>query len=198
MTAQKQNIYLVGMPGAGKSTVGKALARQLGLTFVDADQMLIEQVGASIATIFEFEGEAGFRQREVKVIAELCQRQAIVLATGGGAILRDENRVALRESGIVIYLHANLDQLAQRTRYDARRPLLNLAVDPRETLKTLLTVREPLYRSVADLVVETGRQSIGKMVQHVVQALGEKRLRPPEDAQSPNHDIANSLPGAFQ
>ena len=198
MTAQKQNIYLVGMPGAGKSTVGKALARQLGLTFVDADQVLIEQVGASIATIFEFEGEAGFRQREVTVIAELCRRQATVLATGGGAILRDENRVALRENGIVIYLHANLDQLAQRTRHDARRPLLNSVDDPRDTLKALLIVREPLYRSVADLVVETGRQSIGKMVQHIVQALSEKRLWPPEDAPSPHHDIANAPPGALQ
>ena len=179
MTARKQNIYLVGMPGAGKSTVGKALARQLGLTFVDADQVLIEQVGASIATIFEFEGEAGFRQRESKIIAELCLRREIVLATGGGAILRDENRSALRTNGIVIYLHANLDHLAQRTRHDARRPLLSQAGDPRETLKNMLVAREPFYRGVSDLVVETGRQSIGKMVQHIVHALNTQNLWQP-------------------
>lgn len=179
MTARKQNIYLVGMPGAGKSTVGKALARQLGLTFVDADQVLIEQVGASIATIFEFEGEAGFRQRESKIIAELCLRREIVLATGGGAILRDENRSALRANGIVIYLHANLDHLTQRTRHDARRPLLSQAGDPRETLKNMLVAREPFYRGVSDLVVETGRQSIGKMVQHIVHALNTQNLWQP-------------------
>ena len=179
MTARKQNIYLVGMPGAGKSTVGKALARQLGLTFVDADQVLIEQVGASIATIFEFEGEAGFRQRESKIIAELCLRREIVLATGGGAILRDENRSALRANGIVIYLHANLDHLTQRTRHDARRPLLSQAGDPRETLKNMLVAREPFYRGVSDLVVETGRQSIGKMVQHIVRALNTQNLWQP-------------------
>ena len=179
MTARKQNIYLVGMPGAGKSTVGKVLARQLGLTFVDADQVLVEQVGASIATIFEFEGEAGFRQRESKIIAELCLRREIVLATGGGAILRDENRSALRANGIVIYLHANLDHLARRTRHNARRPLLSQAGDPRETLKNMLVAREPFYRGVSDLVVETGRQSIGKMVQHIVHALTTQNLWQP-------------------
>ena len=178
MTSPTQNIHLVGMPGAGKSTVGKALAHQLGLTFVDADQALVEHTGAPISTIFELEGEAGFRQREAQIIAQLCERQGILLATGGGAVLLGENRRRLAATGVVIYLHASLDHLWHRTRHDSRRPLLQ-AENPRDVLKSLLDTREPLYREIADLVVETGRQSIGKLVRQIVDDLSRLHLWPP-------------------
>ena len=113
-----------------RGTIGKALARHLELPFIDADQEIVEHTGVSIATIFELEGEAGFRLREAQLIDELCRREGILLATGGGAVLREDNRVALSHSGIVIYLHASLDHLWQRTKHDSRRPLLQ-ADNPR-------------------------------------------------------------------
>lgn len=177
MSPGKRNLHLIGMPGSGKSTVGKVLARQLALTFVDADQELVTHTGVSIATIFEVEGEAGFRQRESQLIEQLCQRDGLLLATGGGAVLREENRVALRESGIVIYLHAGLEHLWQRTRHDSRRPLLQTE-NPRVALRSLLEVRDPLYRQTADLIVETGRQSVNKLVSEIVLELTRQHLWP--------------------
>ncbi len=167
------------MPGAGKSTIGKALARQLGLPFVDADHEIFEQTGVTIATIFELEGEAGFRQRETHMIRELCKRDGILLATGGGAVLKSENREALRQSGLVVYLRASLDNLWQRTKHDSRRPLLQ-AGNPREILKLLLDARDPLYRESADITVETGRQSVRKLVQEITDELSRRHLWPPE------------------
>lgn len=178
MSSAKQNIHLVGMPGAGKSTVGKALARALALTFVDADQELIAHTGVPIATIFEVEGEAGFRDRETQILGELCQRQGMLLATGGGVVLREENRRLLKTSGAVIFLNASLDHLWQRTRNDSRRPLLQTD-RPRDALRSLLDVRTPLYREVADLVVETGRQSVGRLVQQIIEELHQGKLWPP-------------------
>ena len=177
MTSLKQNIHLVGMPGAGKSTVGKSLAHHLGLTFVDADHALVERTGAAISTIFELEGEAGFRQREAQIVAELAHRHGILLATGGGAVLLEENRRVLNATGVVIYLHASLDHLWHRTRHDSRRPLLQ-GENPREILKALLETRDPLYRQVADMVVETGRQSIGKLIRQIADDLSRLDLSP--------------------
>lgn len=177
MSSHKPNIHLVGMPGAGKSTIGKALARHLGLQFVDADHEIVRQTGVPIATIFEVEGEAGFRAREAQLIAELCHGTGMLLATGGGAILREENRTALRSSGVVVYLHASLDHLWHRTRHDTRRPLLSTD-NPRQVLKSLLEIREPLYRATADLVMETGRQSIGKLVGQLAGELVRAELWP--------------------
>ncbi len=177
MSHGKRNLHLVGMPGAGKSTVGKVLARHLHLAFIDADHALVEHTGVSIATIFEVEGEAGFRQRESILIAELCQREGLLLATGGGAILREENRDALRQSGVVIYLHASLDHLWQRTRHDSRRPLLQTG-NPRGALRSLLEIRDPLYRQTADLVAETGRQSVNKLVSEIELELSRRQLWP--------------------
>jgi shikimate kinase len=176
--SEKRNLYLVGMPGAGKSTIGKALARKLDLPFVDADHEMLKHTGVAIATIFELEGEAGFRVREAHLIGELCQREGILLATGGGAVLKAENRDALRQTGIVIYLHASLDHLWQRTRHDSRRPLLQ-ADNPREVLRTLLDARDPLYRQTADVVVESGRQSAGKLVHEIADELVRRQLWPP-------------------
>ena len=153
------NIYLVGPMGVGKTTVGRALAKSLGMEFVDSDQEIEDRTGVSISTIFDIEGEAGFREREAKEIFELVKRKNIVLATGGGAVTREDVRKAMRHNGLVIYLHATLEMLVERTRSSKNRPLLNTGEDPREVLETLMQEREPLYRAEADIVFETDSRS---------------------------------------
>ena len=140
--------------GAGKSTIGRLLARQLKLAFIDSDQVIEERTGADIPWIFDVEGEDGFREREEKVIDELTLMNGVLLATGGGAVLREENRKALAARGTVIYLHATADQQFARTENDRNRPLLQTA-NPRQTLRDLMAVRDPLYREVADIVIDT-------------------------------------------
>jgi len=149
------NIFLIGLMGAGKSTIGRHLAKSLDLEFVDSDHEIERRTGADIPLIFDIEGEAGFRQREKKVIEELTQRSGIVLATGGGVVLDEDNRACLRDRGKVIYLYATVDQLLTRTAKDRNRPLLQTA-DPRARLEELLKARDGLYREVADLIVDTG------------------------------------------
>jgi len=174
------NVFLVGMMGAGKSTVGKALARRLGREFVDCDREIVERTGVPIATIFEIEGEAGFRRRESAVLAELAGRRSTVVATGGGAVLAEENRRLMREHGTVVYLHADLDHLHERTRRDDARPLLARA-DRRETLAALIEARDPLYREAAHIVVESGAPSAGTLAGRIAEAL-ELRERNAEAA----------------
>jgi shikimate kinase len=164
------NIFLIGMPGAGKTTVGKALAKQLALRFVDADKELVSRTGVSIATIFEIEGEPGFRAREVELISKLVLERGIVLATGGGAILDANNRKSLRQHGAVVYLQAELAELRERTRRDTKRPLLQ-GNDPEEVLSALLQAREPLYNETAHIVVNASRENIGKLAQQIVDEL---------------------------
>jgi shikimate kinase len=164
------NLFLVGMMGAGKTTLGKALAQRVGLEFVDTDRVLVERTGVPVATIFEIEGEAGFRRREAGVIAELAQGPRRVVATGGGAVLLEDNRRVMRAAGTVIYLRARIEALWERTRHDASRPLL-ATPDPRATLARLLEERDPLYRDAAHLIVETGSQSAGTLVNRVMAAL---------------------------
>lgn len=148
------NISLVGPMGAGKTTIGRILAKNLNLTFVDLDTEIESRCGADIPWIFDVEGEAGFRKREAAMLAEVTERQGILLATGGGAVLREENRKRLSERGFVVYLCATLEQLVERTRRDRQRPLLQVD-NPRDVLSSLLEQRDPLYREVADLVVKT-------------------------------------------
>lgn len=164
------NIFLVGMMGAGKTTVGKLLAQQLGKTFVDSDEEIQQRTGVTIPHIFDVEGEAGFRQRETNVIQDLVRLDNLVLATGGGAVLNGQNRDALRGNGIVIYLRSSVHDLWQRTRHDRNRPLLQTA-DPRATLKNLYEQRDPLYSQVADLVISTGKQSVHSLVMQLQQEL---------------------------
>jgi shikimate kinase len=152
---KSDNIFLVGLMGAGKSTIGRHLAKSMGMEFVDSDHEIERRTGANIPLIFDIEGEAGFRQREKKVIDELTQRSSIVLATGGGVVLDPDNRTCLRERGKVIYLYATVEQLLARTAKDRNRPLLQTA-DPRARLEELLRARDALYREVADVVVDTG------------------------------------------
>ena len=155
--------------GAGKSTVGRHLAKTLGRDFYDSDKEIEKRTGVSISWIFEMEGEAGFRAREQKVIEELTDLKNVVLATGGGAVLAEENRRVLRSRGHVVYLSASVEQLIRRTAKDKNRPLLQ-ADDPKQQIADLLAQRDPLYRDVADIELRTGEQSI----QHVVSGLVKK------------------------
>lgn len=169
------NLFLVGPIGAGKSTIGKQLAKKLKLDFHDVDQAIEERAGADIAWIFDVEGEEGFRKREAMVIDELSQLQGIVLATGGGAVLYPENRTRLAARGTVIYLYATVDQQVSRTARDKRRPLLQTET-PRVTLEELMTVRDPLYREIADFTVDTDGCTVRAVAERVVKLLEEDRL----------------------
>lgn len=169
--------------GAGKSTIGRQLATVLKRDFRDSDHEIIARTGASIPLIFEIEGEEGFRKREAAMIDELTRLGGIVLATGGGAVLREENRQRLKERGVVIYLYASLDQLYERTARDRNRPLLQTE-DPRGKLEQLLTERDPLYREVADMVVHTDDRSIKSVVKEILVRL----------EQEPKHRSSNYSP----
>jgi shikimate kinase len=164
------NIFFVGLMGAGKTTVGRAVARRLGRPFFDSDHEIEARTGARIPVIFELEGETGFREREAQVIAELSSRDAVVLATGGGAVLRPENRAVLHDRGLVIYLRANPHDLWLRTRKDKNRPLLQTE-DPKAKLEALYSERDPLYRECAHFIVETGRPSVNGLVNMVLMQL---------------------------
>jgi len=153
-----RRIFLVGPMGSGKSTIGRLVARSLGLGFADSDQEIERRTGADIPWIFDVEGEAGFRDREQQVLDEMTRLDNTVLATGGGAILREANRQALAARGLVVYLHATLEEQLRRTRGDRNRPLLARG-DPEQVLRELIAVRDPLYRSIADVVVDTDRSA---------------------------------------
>lgn len=162
-----ENIFLVGLMGAGKSTVGRILARRLSKRFVDTDLEIEKRNGVTIPVIFEIEGEEGFRRREQEVLADLAQEQGLVLSTGGGIVLKSENREVLRNHGFVVYLNARPELLADRTKHDRSRPLLNVE-DPLTRLRELHAVRDPLYRDVAHAVVETGRGAPQQVVQAIL------------------------------
>lgn len=156
--------------GAGKTTIGKYLAQQLKLEFADTDTEIEKRTGADIPWIFDMEGEEGFRDREQQVVAELTEWDNVVLATGGGVVLRAENRTALAGRGFVVYLHATVEEQARRTRRDRRRPLLQTD-DPEETLRQLMAERDPLYREIADHVINTDGCSPRTVAQRLVKEL---------------------------
>jgi shikimate kinase len=168
-----ESIFLVGLMGAGKTTLGRLLARRLHFEFIDTDLEIEARCGVKIPVIFEIEGEAGFREREASVLDELSTRKGIVLATGGGAVLRADNRGHLAARGVVIYLRARPADLYQRTRHDRNRPLLATA-DPLRKLEELYVQRDPLYQEVADIVVDTGRQSVQVLLKQVITTLSEQ------------------------
>ena len=167
---QSGNLFLVGMMGAGKTTIGKLLAQQLGRVFVDSDDEIQHRTGVTIPHIFDIEGEAGFRLRESGVIKDLANRDNMILATGGGAVLSPQNREVLHDNGFVVYLKSSVHDLWQRTRHDRNRPLLQTA-DPRAKLKELYDLRDPLYTEVADLIMPTGKQSVHSLLQQLQQEL---------------------------
>jgi shikimate kinase len=175
-------VALVGMPGSGKTTIGRGLALKLGFSFVDSDSEIEKRTGASIPTIFELEGEAGFRKRECAVIEELSQATNLVIATGGGAVLSTRNRELLRSRAVVIYLNAKLDDLVRRTRHDRNRPLLR-GNDLRARLQTLLAMREALYAETAHLAVDTGRQPSSTLVVEIISQLRNLAVLPSLEAQ---------------
>ena len=162
--AEKRNIFLVGPMGAGKSTIGRQLAQQLNMDFVDSDAVIEERAGADISWIFDLEGEEGFRKREERILNELTQMQGIVLSTGGGAVLSKDSRNYLSARGIVIYLETQF----QRTQRDKKRPLLQGAEDPRQVLEDLAKIRNPLYEEVADITLPTDEQNAKVMVNQIV------------------------------
>jgi len=167
---QSRNLFLVGLMGAGKTTVGRALARRLTKEFRDTDQEIEERTGVRVSTIFDVEGEEGFRRREAEAVERLSGLDNLVLATGGGAVLDARNREHLRSRGCVVYLHARPSELAKRLGRDRSRPLLQ-GEDPRVKLEALYALRDPLYREVADVVMETGRQSATALVDELLERL---------------------------
>jgi shikimate kinase/3-dehydroquinate synthase len=167
---KNKNIFLVGLMGAGKTTIGRQLARRLGMHFVDSDHEIEARTGASVPWIFEIEGEASFRRREADMIRDLTAGSGLVLATGGGAVLNPDSRRLLAERGTVVYLRAGVNSILQRTAHDRNRPLLQTA-DPRKKLEELTAQREPLYREIADLVIDTGRPNVQSMIQTILDQL---------------------------
>ena len=164
------SLFLTGPMGAGKSTIGRQLARQLGMPFYDSDHEIESRTGVDIPLIFELEGEAGFRKREAAIINELTALPDIVLATGGGAILDPQNREHLKSRGRVVYLHATVNQQLRRTRKDRNRPLLQTE-NPREKLEELFAIRDPLYRETAGLIIETDGMRVRDVVKKIMQRL---------------------------
>lgn len=163
----RSNIYLVGLMGAGKTTVGRQLAKRLGRPFYDSDHEIVERTGVPIPTIFEIEGEDGFRRREAQAIAELTAGSELVLATGGGVVLNPENRSRLRDTGWVVYLNVPPVLLFERTRHDRNRPLLRVP-DPLARLEELHRQRDPLYRETAHTIVEGSHLVASGIVQHLL------------------------------
>ena len=164
------SLFLTGPMGAGKSTIGRQLSKRLNMEFHDSDHEIEARTGVDIPLIFELEGEAGFRKREQAIIEELTRIPDIILATGGGAILDPENRRNLSTRGRVIYLHASVNQQLKRTRRDRNRPLLQTA-DPRARLEELMAIRDPLYREIADIIIETDGKRVRDVVRQIIQQL---------------------------
>ena len=185
-------IVLVGLPGSGKSTVGRHLARRLGLDFLDSDHVIEQRIGCAIRTYFELEGEQAFRDLEEATLAELVQRPDVVLSTGGGSVFREANRRAMRRHAWVVYLKASPEGLYRRLRHDTTRPLLQVG-DPLQKLKELHAVRDPLYRDVAHHVLETGRPSVSNLVAHIAMQWEQRALH--SGPSSPSAPGAPGLPG---
>ena len=161
--------------GSGKSTIGRLLSNELKLDFLDSDKVIVDRAGADIPWIFDVEGEVGFRDREQAVIEQISQQDDLVLATGGGVVMREANREALRSRGVVIYLLTSIDQQMERTARDKNRPLLQTE-NPRATLEALLEKRDPLYRETADLILRTDRRHPRVVISEIVKALKKHRI----------------------
>ncbi|WP_353111283.1 shikimate kinase AroK [Salinisphaera dokdonensis] len=169
--AANPNIYLVGPMGAGKTTIGRRIAEIKGMSFVDSDHEVEKRTGVDISFIFDMEGEDGFRKREREMIAELSEQPNTVMATGGGAVLDESTRDLLSARGVVVYLETSLEQQLARTRKANNRPLLEGSEDIEATLSKLMEERDPLYRSIADVVVATGEQQARRLAREIVEQL---------------------------
>ena len=173
MAKMLENIVLVGPMGSGKTTVGRRLADELGCDFFDSDHEIIDKTGVSIEHIFDIEGEKGFRNREAQILSELSQKTGAVIATGGGIVLRSENRALLQQSGIVVYLASSIEQLLQRTSKSKNRPILEKSLDREKTIRDILSAREAYYREVSDLEVDT----TGKQLYEVIKVIKQYAQR---------------------
>lgn len=171
-----KRVVLVGPMGAGKSTIGRLLAKELGYRFLDSDRIIEERCGANIPWIFDVEGEDGFRQRETSMLDELSNEVGTVLATGGGAVMRAENHGLLKKNAVVVYLKTSIDQQVERTRKDRNRPLLQNE-DPEGVLRRLFAIRDPLYTELADIVMFTDRKSPRLVVRQLVNRINPKTPR---------------------
>jgi shikimate kinase len=181
-----ERIVIVGPMGAGKSTIGRLLARELGYGFVDSDRLIEQRCGADIPWIFDVEGESGFRDREGSILEELSREQAIVMATGGGAIMRENNHPYLKHNARVIYLCTSVEQQYDRTRRDRNRPLLQKE-NPKRILQDLFELRDPIYRALADIVMMTDRKSPRLVVRQLVQRLHQHSPQENENSQREGH-----------
>lgn len=170
VTTKPSIISLIGPMGAGKTTIGKTLAKRMGFEFVDSDQQIESSTGASIPTIFAVEGEAGFREREAQMIAALVQRKNTVLATGGGVIVKENNRLLLRSHTTVVYLRAFPEEVWARISHDKNRPLLQNK-HPLETLRQLFAIRDPLYSQCAHITINCRRKHCNKIVQIILETI---------------------------
>ena len=168
--AKNKNIFLIGLMGAGKTTIGRQIASELSLEFFDSDHEIEDRTGVTITHIFDIEGEDGFRKRETAMLDELTNKKGIVLATGGGAILKPENRQFLMSRGTTIYLYANIETLFERTSKDRNRPLLQID-NPRAKLEELFEIRDPLYRETADIIIDTGKDSVRLAIKEILEKL---------------------------
>ncbi|WP_339803749.1 shikimate kinase AroK [uncultured Marinobacter sp.] len=171
-----KRIVLVGPMGAGKSTIGRLLSRELGFQFQDSDRVIEERCGADIPWIFDVEGEAGFRQRESAILRELADDTRVVLATGGGAVMRDDNHEFLKKDAVVVYLKASLEQQIERTSKDRNRPLLQNE-DPEAVLRHLFAIRDPIYTGLADIIMHTDRKSPRLVVRQIINRLNPRTPR---------------------
>lgn len=171
-----KRVVLVGPMGAGKSTIGRMLAKELGYRFLDSDRIIEERCGANIPWIFDVEGEEGFRERETSMLRELSEQAGTVLATGGGAVMRRENHALLKREAVVVYLRTSIEQQVERTRKDRNRPLLQND-DPEAVLRKLFALRDPIYTELADVVMQTDRKSPRLVVRQLVNRVNPKTPR---------------------
>jgi shikimate kinase len=171
MQSNLNNIVLIGPMGSGKTTVGRRLAEKLDIDFYDADHAIIDKTGVSIDHIFDVEGEKGFRKRESNVLKDLCNKPNIVLATGGGAVMLEENRLEISKAGSVIYLSSSVDQILRRTAKSKTRPLLENSTNKRKTISDIIEARDPLYREIATIIINTNGKKLNEVIHEILNQL---------------------------